>query len=73
MNDAQLSKFTVIYTCEQKLSLYREVLMLPVLTAGSRLVIPMSFKQGKIIIAVCEGEVSMLNALGDRIIERNSS
>ena len=39
---------------------------LPVSDAG-RMMIPHSFKQGKSIIAVLEGECKILNSLGERV------
>jgi hypothetical protein len=34
-------------------------------------VIPQSFKEGKSIIAVCDGEIEILNKIGDRILSVN--
>jgi uncharacterized protein (TIGR02922 family) len=69
MTSKDLHTFTVIYTCEQTLLLFNEVLHLPVCPIEKRVHIPESFKEGKIIIAVCEGDVSVLNTLGDRVFE----
>jgi uncharacterized protein (TIGR02922 family) len=36
-----------------------------------RVIIPQSFKDEKSIIAVCDGEVEILNKVGDRILSVN--
>jgi len=68
MEDKNFSLFTVIYTCENSLQILHDVIEFE--TAGdNRINIPESFKEGKIIIAVCKGSVSILNRLGDRAYE----
>ena len=57
---------TVIYYHDHSLELCHQVGEFDVSEHG-RVVLPESFKQGKSIIAVCEGKVEILNKIGDRI------
>ena len=66
MDHSNLSTYTVIYTCDNALPLMHEVKQFPV-SKGERVVIPRAFKDGKIIIAVIQGDVPVLSKLGDRI------
>ncbi len=56
---------TIIYYSDLSLELMHEVQTFPQSKTG-RVVIPESFKADKSIIAVCDGEVSILNKVGDR-------
>ncbi|NRA53020.1 MAG: TIGR02922 family protein [Gammaproteobacteria bacterium] len=66
MVNSKLGTFTVIYSCENTLELMSEVCQFPISSHSARVIIPNSFKSGKIIIAVCDGKVNVLNKLGDR-------
>lgn len=58
---------TIIYYDEKSLELRHDVRSFP-RTHGERVVISEDFKKGKSIIAVCLGEVQILNKLGDRAL-----
>jgi uncharacterized protein (TIGR02922 family) len=60
-------KVTIIYYSDEGLELLHEVKIFEQ-NNDERVVIPQAFKQGKSIIAVCDGEVKILNKLGDRIL-----
>ena len=66
MNDINHFPFTIIYSCNNSIAISYKVLHLPV-EVGKRLIIPDDFKKDKIIIAVCEGEVNVLNTLGESV------
>jgi uncharacterized protein (TIGR02922 family) len=57
---------TILYYSDISLELMHAVLRLPQNQKG-RVVIPDSFKTDKSIVAVCEGEVFILNKIGDRV------
>jgi uncharacterized protein (TIGR02922 family) len=57
---------TVIFYPEDSLSPESEVLHNLPLSCDGRVIIPEEFKKGKLIIAVADGAVVMLNALGQR-------
>ncbi|PCI53058.1 MAG: TIGR02922 family protein [Gammaproteobacteria bacterium] len=63
-------KVTIIYYSDDGLELHHEVKIFKQNDAG-RVVIPQSFKEGKSIIAVCDGEIEILNKIGDRILSVN--
>lgn len=67
MQDQTLIEVTVIYYQDSSLELLHETHHFPKNENG-RVVIPASFKKGKSIIAVCEGEIQILNKIGDRIL-----
>ncbi len=67
MTDPKKKTVTIIYYSDNSLELLHEVVKLPQNKAG-RVMIPASFKIAKSIIAVCEGEIVILNKLGDRIL-----
>jgi len=48
------------------LELLHEVKTYPKSESG-RVIIPQDFKEGKSIVAVCLGEISIINKLGERI------
>ncbi len=58
---------SIIYYHEQSLELLHQVCFFHKNSNG-RVVIPESFKEGKSIIAVCEGEINIMNKIGDRIL-----
>jgi len=58
---------TVIYYLEGSLELKHDVCMFEKNENG-RVVIPENFKQDKSIIAVCDGEIEILNKVGERIL-----
>ncbi len=57
---------TVIYYSDTSLELEAQCQTFDISKNG-RVVIPASFKQGKSIIAVCEGNINILNKMGDRV------
>ena len=63
-------KVTIIYYCDDGLELHHKVKIFEQNTEG-RVVIPQAFKEGKSIIAVCDGEIEILNKVGDRILSVN--
>lgn len=60
-------KVTVIYYDNNSLELHHKYLTVNAKSNG-RVIIPQEYKKGKSIIAVCEGEVDVLNKVGDRIL-----
>lgn len=60
-------KVTIIYYSDEGLELHHKVKIFEQNEDG-RVVIPPVFKEGKSIIAVCDGEVEILNKIGDRIL-----
>ena len=62
-----LTTVTIIYYNENCLELKHEVRHYPKNDSG-RLIIPEEFKEDKSIIAVCLGEISIINKIGDRIL-----
>ncbi len=62
-----LTQVTIIYYHVESLELLHEVKSFPKNHQG-RVVIPDEFKEGKSIIAVCQGEITILNKVGDRIM-----
>jgi len=67
MQNQHTTQVTVIYYSDESLELFHEMAYFPKNNDG-RVVIPQLFKKGKSIIAVCHGEVQILNKIGDRII-----
>jgi uncharacterized protein (TIGR02922 family) len=65
-------KVTIIYYCDDGLELHHQVKTFEQNEDG-RVIIPQEFKDGKSIIAVCDGEVVILNKIGDRILSINFS
>jgi uncharacterized protein (TIGR02922 family) len=63
----KLHLVTVIYYHEESLELMHETHEFPQNEQG-RVILPPEFKAGKSIIAVCDGEIKILNKLGDRIV-----
>ena len=67
MNQPEQRTVTVIYYKEDSLELFHEAHAFNVNPNG-RVILPNTFKQGKSIIAVCAGEIEILNKVGDRIL-----
>lgn len=63
-------KVTIIYYCDEGLELHHKVKTFDKNDEG-RVIIPQAFKEGKSIIAVCDGEIDILNKVGDRILSVN--
>ena len=66
MPDTKLRTVTIIYYCDNSLELMHHVGKFPQ-NASGRVIISNEFKDEKSIIAVCEGEILILNKVGDRI------
>ncbi|PCI61866.1 MAG: TIGR02922 family protein [Gammaproteobacteria bacterium] len=66
MEQSNLHKVTVIFYNDVSLELLHETHDFHQ-NAEGRVILPQAFKEGKSIIAVCEGEIEILNKLGDRI------
>ncbi|MFT6193139.1 MAG: hypothetical protein ACJASU_000033 [Cognaticolwellia sp.] len=62
-----LTTVTIIYYQEDSLELKHEIKSYPKNKSG-RVIIPQEFKQNKSIVAVCLGEITIINKIGDRII-----
>ena len=60
-------KITVIYCCDNKLELYRETMDVNDNSYGD-MVIPKDFRAGKTIVAVCEGEINILNSVDNKLV-----
>jgi len=58
---------TIIYYCDSSLELKHQVIAAEKNQSG-RVIIPQTFKENKSIIAVCNGDIKILNKMGDRII-----
>jgi len=67
MKNKELSQVTIIYYHEQSLELLHLVNYFPKNKHG-RVILSDAFKEGKSIIAVCEGEINIMNKIGDRIL-----
>lgn len=67
MEKKALRKVTIIYYCDTSLELWHKVAMFPQNEQG-RVIISSAFREGKSIVAVCDGEVEILNRIGDRIL-----
>jgi len=65
MSDNNSRLVTIIYYNDLSLELMYEVCTFPQSING-RVIIPENFKQQKSIVAVCNGEVEILNKIGDR-------
>ena len=70
MTDALLRTVTIIYYSDVSLELMHEVKRFPQ-NANGRVIIPGDFKDDKSIIAVCDGEINILNKVGDRVLMVN--
>ncbi|QDP01115.1 TIGR02922 family protein [Thalassotalea sp. PS06] len=67
-NETQLTTVTVLYYDIHTLEFNYQVGQFPQAEKG-RVIIDDEFKRDKSIIAVCRGEVKILNKIGDRINE----
>ncbi len=67
MSSRALTQVTILYYEDDSLIMKHEVRCYPKNTAG-RVVIPSDFKEGKNILAVCLGEITIINKFGDRIV-----
>ncbi|MFT5298418.1 MAG: hypothetical protein ACI9YH_004466 [Colwellia sp.] len=67
MTDYQEKLVTVIYYRDTSLELLHKIQSFLQCPKG-RVVIPETFRRGKSIIAVCEGEINIMNKIGDRIL-----
>ncbi len=61
------TKVTILYYRDDSLIMEHEVKNYPK-NAHGRIIIPQEFKEGKSILAVCLGEITIVNKFGDRII-----
>ncbi len=61
-------KVTIIYCCDNDLAMYRKTQVFN-LNAYGDMIIPQDFKRGKTIVAVCDGEINIINSVGDRVVE----
>jgi uncharacterized protein (TIGR02922 family) len=59
---------TVIYCCDKDLSMYRKTQSFK-LNAYGDMIIPQDFKRGKTIVAVCEGEIDVINSVDDKLVK----
>jgi len=66
MTDTKLRTVTIIYYCDNSLELMHHVGAFPQNESG-RVIISNEFKVEKSIVAVCDGEITILNKVGDRI------
>ena len=62
-----LTTVTIIYYNDNSLELNHVVKKYPKNEFG-RVIIPQEFKEGKSIVVVCLGEITILNKIGDRIL-----
>jgi uncharacterized protein (TIGR02922 family) len=67
MKKQDLFQVTIIYYDEQSLELLHLVRYFPK-SNNDRVTLSDDFKKGKSIIAVCEGDINIMNKLGDRIL-----
>ncbi len=58
---------TIIYYDDESLELRQKVKFFPKNQNG-RIIISEEFKNGKSIVAVCKGEVKILNKVGERLL-----
>ena len=58
---------TIIYYCDSSLELKHQVITTEKKCDG-RVIIPEEFKTNKSIVAVCHGDIKILNKVGDRIL-----
>ncbi len=67
MKEQDFSQVTIIYYHEHSLELLHLVSYFPKNQNG-RVILSNVFREGKSIIAVCEGEINIINKIGDRIL-----
>lgn len=61
-------KVTVIYCCDDDLAIYRKTQHFHLNSYGD-MIIPQDFKRGKTIVALCEGEIDIINSIGDKLVQ----
>lgn len=66
MSDSKQRIVTIIYYNDSSLELLHEVHSF-FQNENGRVIIPQSFKKDKSIVAVCDGEIKILNKIGDRV------
>jgi uncharacterized protein (TIGR02922 family) len=66
MSQSSLNTITVIYFQNDSLELQHQTLTTEYDQKG-RAILSASFKQNKSIVAVCKGNVELLNKIGDRV------
>jgi uncharacterized protein (TIGR02922 family) len=59
------------YEAPAGLVMYNEVLRGLTVSESGRVMIPQEFRRGKSIIAVLEGQCTILNSLGERVYSQN--
>jgi len=64
--DGELRRVTIIYYTDESLRLKHDIKCYPKNKNG-RVIIPDGYKLNKSIIAVCNGEVNVLNKIGERV------
>ena len=64
--ETNLRTVTIIYYNDLSLELMHDVERFPQNENG-RVIISKEFKQDKSIVAVCDGEITILNKVGDRV------
>jgi uncharacterized protein (TIGR02922 family) len=67
MKEQELSQVTIIYYLEHSLELLHLVSYFPKNQNG-RVILSDAFRDGKAIIAICEGRIKIMNKIGDRIL-----
>jgi len=67
MSQSDLTTVTIIYYNESSVELQHTIKSYPKSESG-RVIIDAEFKKDKSIVAVCLGEITILNKLGDRVI-----
>lgn len=67
MSCSQSETVTIIYYCDSSLELKHQICTFEKSDNG-RVVIPEAFRKNKSIVAVCRGEVEILNKVGERIL-----
>ncbi|TRX56627.1 TIGR02922 family protein [Thalassomonas sp. M1454] len=70
MTKVTLRKVSILYYDIASLELNHSVEHFPQRENG-RVIISDEFKKNKSIIAVCDGEINVLNKIGDRVSEQN--
>ena len=66
VNNLSSREVTVFYNCHLSGELKQEVNAFPQNNNG-RVILPDSFKNDKSVLAVCDGQVNVLNQVGDRV------
>lgn len=67
MSYNEIEVVTIIYYCDSELELKHQVCKIEKSELG-RVVIPEELKKNKTIVAVCNGDVEIINKLGERIL-----